>query len=70
MERKPCVFASFRGQLEFLNCISRISKGLTALQRLGQAEVITPVQVDVLVQQWGKTLDVLVPGGLAGEASV
>ena len=72
MELKPCVFASFRWALELLNRISRVSEGsgLTALQRLGQAEVITPVQVDVLVQQWGKTLDVLVPGGLAGEASV
>ena len=72
MERKPGVFASFREQLELLDCISRVSEGsgLTALHRLGQAEVITPVQVDVLVQQWGKTLDVLVPGGLAGEASV
>ena len=27
MERKPGVFASPRGQLEFLNCISRISEG-------------------------------------------
>ena len=60
MERKPCVFASYRGQLEFLNCISRISAGseFTASQRLGQAEVIAPVQVDVLVHQWGKMLDV------------
>ena len=59
MERKPCVFASFRGQLELLNCISRVSEGseLTALQRLGQAEVIAPVKVDVLVHQRGKTLD-------------
>ena len=50
------------GQLEFLQCISRISKGseLTALQRLGQAEVIAPVKVDVLVHQRGKTRDVLV----------
>ena len=33
MERKPGVFASSQGQLEFLNCISRVSKGseLTAL---------------------------------------
>ena len=55
------------GQLEFLHCISRVSKGsdLTALQRLGQAAVIAPVQVDVLVQQWGKTLDVLVPEHVA-----
>ena len=63
MERKPCVFASFRGQLELLNCISRVSEGSeqgTALHRLGQAEVIAPVQVDVLVHQRGKTLDVLV----------
>ena len=54
MERKPCVFTSFRGQLELLNCISRVfeGSGLTALHRLGQAEVIAPVQVDVLVQQW------------------
>ena len=45
------------GQLEFLHCISRISKGseLTALQHLGQAEVIAPVKVDVLVNQRGKT---------------
>ena len=27
MERKPGVFASSRGQLELLNCISRISEG-------------------------------------------
>ena len=38
------------------------------MQRLGQAAVIAPVPVDVLVQQWGKTLDVL-RGGLAGEAT-
>ena len=50
------------GPLEFLHCISRVSKGseLTALQRLGQAEVIAPVKVDVLVHQRRKTLDVLV----------
>ena len=37
MERKPCVFTSFRGQLELLNCISRICEGseLAALHRLG-----------------------------------
>ena len=37
MERKPCVFAFYRGQLEFLNGISRVSEGsgLTALHRLG-----------------------------------
>ena len=66
MERKPCVFASFRGQLELLNCISRVSEGseLTALHRR-QAEVIAPVQVDVLVHQWGKTLDVLGVGSPA-----
>ena len=42
MERKPCVFGSYRGQLEFLNCISRVSEGLrlTALHGLGQAKVI------------------------------
>ena len=36
MERKPCVFASSRGQLEFLNCVSRVSEGsprCTALVR-------------------------------------
>ncbi len=51
MERKPCVFESSRVQLQLLNCISRVSEGseLTALHRLGQAEVIAPVQVDVLV---------------------
>ena len=67
MERKPCVFVSYRGQLEFLNCISRVSEGseLTALHRLGQAAVIAPVQVDVLVHQRGKTLDVLVPEQVA-----
>ncbi len=67
MERKPCVFASFLGQLEFLNCISRVSEGseLTALHLLGQAEVIAPVQGDVLVHQWGKTLDVLGVGSPA-----
>ena len=55
------------GQLDLLNCISRVSEGseLTALHRLGQAEVIAPVQVDVLVHQWGKTLDVLGVGSLA-----
>ena len=54
MERKPCVFTSVRGQLDLLNCISRVfeGSGLTALHRLGQAEVIAPVQVDVFVQQW------------------
>ena len=47
--------------------ISRVSEGsdLTALHRLGQAAVVAPVQVDVLVQQWGKTLDVLVPEHVA-----
>ena len=67
MERKPCVFASYRGQLEFLNCITRVSEGseITALQRLGQAEVIAPVQLDVLVPQWGKMLDVRVPEHVA-----
>ena len=67
MERKPCVFVSVREQLELLDCISRVSEGseLTALQRLGQTKVIAPVQVDVLVQQWGKTLDVLVPKHVA-----
>ena len=37
MERKPRVFALYRGQLEFLNCISRVSEGsgLSALHRLG-----------------------------------
>ena len=44
------------GQLEFLHCISRVSKGseLTALQRLGQAEVIAPVKVDVLMHRSGE----------------
>ena len=67
MERKPGVSESFRGQLELLNCISRVSEDseLTALDRLGQAKVIAPVQVDVLVHQWGKTLDVLVPEHVA-----
>jgi hypothetical protein len=67
MERKPCVFVSVREQLELLDCISRVSEGseLTALQRLGQTKVIAPVQVDVLVQQWGKTLDVLGVGSPA-----
>ena len=67
MERKPCVFASYRGQLEFLNCITRVSEGseITALQRLGHAKVIAPVQVDVLVHQWGKMLDVRVPEHVA-----
>ena len=67
MERNPGVFASLRGQLELLNCISRVSEGseLTALHRLGQTEVIAPVQVDVLVHQRGKTLDVLVPEHVA-----
>ena len=70
MERKPCVFVSVREQLELLDCISRVSEGseLTALQRLGQTKVIAPVQVDVLVQQWGKTLDVLVPKHVARSA--
>jgi len=27
MERKPCVFVSFRGQLQLLNCVSRVSEG-------------------------------------------
>ena len=55
------------GQLEFLHCISRVSKGseLTALQRLGQAEVIAPVKVDVLMHQRGKTFDVPVPKHVA-----
>ena len=50
-----------------LNCISRVSAGseFTALQRLGQAEVIAPMQVDVLVHQWGKMLNVLVPEHVA-----
>ena len=50
MERKPCVFASFRGQLELLNCISRVSEGseLTALQRLGQAGAVQGAIEDVL----------------------
>ena len=54
MERKPCVFASFRGQLDLLNCISQVSEGseLTALHSLGHAKVIAPVQVDMLVHQW------------------
>ena len=67
MERKPCVFVLPRGQVEILNCISRVSEGseLTARHRLGQAEVIAPVQVDVLVHQRGKTLDVLVPEHVA-----
>ena len=67
MERKPCVFASYRGQLDLLNCITRVSEGseFTALQRLGQAEVIAPVQVDVLMYQWGKMLDVRVPEHVA-----
>ena len=53
MERKPCVFASFREQLELLDCISRVSEGsgLTALHRLGQAEVIATGQADVLMHQ-------------------
>ena len=67
MERKPCVFAAYRGQLDLLNCITRVSEGsgFTALQRLGQAEVIAPVQVDVLMYQWGKMLDVRVPEHVA-----
>ena len=71
MERKPGVFASSRGQLEFLNCISRVSKGseLTALQRLGQAAVIAPVKVGCAREPAGK--DARCPrGGLAGEAAV
>ena len=51
---KTLCFRTVRGQLDLLNCISRVfeGSGLTALYRLGQAEVIAPVQVDVLVQQW------------------
>ena len=40
MERKPCVFASFRWQLELLNCISRVSEG-SELRRRGPLFVTT-----------------------------
>ena len=64
---KTLCFRVLPGQLEFLNSISRVSEGsrLTALHGLGQAEVIAPVQVDVLVHQRGKTLEGLVPEQVA-----
>ena len=69
---KTWCFRVVPGQLELLNCISRVSEGsgLTALHRLGQAEVIAPVHVDELVHQWGKTLDVLGVGSPASGRSV